>query len=996
MACLLVLFGTLSKMEKVKAALEAANPVEPSSLVAGKGTTALAGLTIVTQQRRFLDGIQGAPWGPVFLKANGGTQPYAWTVISGALPPGISLSTADGRLEGKPSAVGYYDFTVKVNDNFGQIATSAYRIRISTLTQVQQPPLKSSELPFNYVQSALFVGTGQNGGSQSLDELKALIRMNQKKFAGGEVFLTRLEDATDFQAARKVNQAIAEVRAEAGGKDFIGIFTNGRFPNFSEQADFRLQPDYYRAVSLKSNGSLWIRQPFASTSPDSLFGIEGVAVDITNDEAVKAMMDSLFAAFDHEGLSNQSVGPLNGFYVFNESRLSPVYMPFTQASAPPDNDDLVPKSALPLRPNCPSYLTQNPPLLRGGDPCVTSDFLAGPKRAVPLFSVTAKDKFVQYAAAHGVSISYLPADRNEFNNNDFEISLPSYVQFVPLTDTTVWNTWKAWVYETWSAHLEKIAQTITFAQAGNPSFRGVLYFQLPGIYSFTSPAKNEAFDYKYVDASGITRTVVGAKLSNFSKFDLYNNPVHGNDIEALLKSPWIQGFVHETTSWLMGVGGAPDRTADRTMLTTPEAIFLWNQEAAKAKLIARKYNKFFGLFARYSYFTTGDEVWVDDAIPTGGSVAGVVDSWSNRVGSNPLPITGTLSYQSAISGGMHQLCFWNSPQKLQVQLGDTLFAYVYVDPSNPPREVMLQWYSDDAEQWEHRAFWGEDIIQWGQSGTKSRRQIGALPARGQWVRLEVSAYDLGLEGKTLSGIAFTLYDGRATWDHAGIRHRDGELWPSDWEWNWDRFIPLYNPDLISTLPPGYYVNQDDMLQTTHPEYYYLIPPKSDSLTRGAWPGDLGTSWLNRLSTLSIAHTPPPGWNPRSMGFVDIFDGTSAAGWAYDPWSTTTRLSVFVTGSPNGCYMGPANIGDIYVTNPATPARDTGIRDYIKTTANYIPPEDMKFEFSVNLVNLLRSKGVVCRPGNYQVQIQVQDEQGDGLTGLLTYGGASTLTVPATP
>jgi hypothetical protein len=95
-------------------------------------------------------------------------------------------------------------------------------------------------------------------------------------------------------------------------------------------------------------------------------------------------------------------------------------------------------------------------------------------------------------------------------------------------------------------------------------------------------------------------------------------------------------------------------------------------------------------------------------------------------------------------------------------------------------------------------------------------------------------------------------------------------------------------------------------------------------------------------------------------------------------------------------MGPANIGDIYVTNPATPARDTGIRDYIKTTANYIPPEDMKFEFSVNLVNLLRSKGVVCRPGNYQVQIQVQDEQGDGLTGLLTYGGASTLTVPATP
>jgi hypothetical protein len=986
-------------METFKPDLETAK-VEPTSIVAGKGTTSLAGLTIVTQQRRFLDGIQGAPWGPVFLKAAGGTQPYTWSVISGALPPGISLTAADGRLAGKPSAVGYYDFTARVTDGFGQTATSAYRIRINTLTQVRHPPLKFSELPFNYVQSALFVGTGESGASQSLDELKALIRMNQRKFAGGEVFLTSLENATDFQDARKVNQAITEVRAELGGKDFIGIFTNGRLPNFSEQADFNQQPASYRAVSLKSNGSLWIRQPFASTSPASLFGIEGVAVDITNDTAVKAMMDSLFAAFDHEGLSTESVGPLNGFYVFNESRLSPVYVPFTQDAAPPDNDDLVPKSPLPLRQGCPLYLSQNPPQLKSGDPCLTTDFLSGPKRAVPLFSVSAKDKFVQYAAARGVSVTYLPADRNEFNLDDFgpnAPSLPSHVQFVPLTDTTVWNTWKAWVYETWSAHLEKIAQTITFAQAGNPYFRGVLYFQLPGIYSFTSPAKNEAFDYKYVDASGVTRTVVGAKLSNFPKFDVYNNPVHGNDIEALLKSPWIQGFVHETTSLLVGVGGPPDRTADKTMLTTPEGIFLWNQEAAKAQLIARKYNKFFGLFARYSYFTTGDEVWVDDAIPTGGSVAGVVDSWSNQVRSNPWPVTGSFSYQSAISGGMHQLCFWNSPQKLQVQLGDTLFAYVYVDPSNPPREVMLQWYSDDAEQWEHRAFWGEDIIPWGQSGTKSRRQIGELPARGQWVRLEVAAADLGLEGKTLSGIAFTLYGGRATWDHAGMRHRDGELWPTDWQWNWDRFIPLYNPDLISTLPPGYYVNQqDDMLQTTHPEYYYLIPPKSDSLTKPAWPGDLGPSWLNRLITLSRDHTPPPGWNPRSMGFVDIFDGTSVAGWAYDPWSTKTRLSVFVIGSPNGCYMGPTNIGDIYVTNPSTLARDTGIRDYIKAAANYIPPEDMKFEFSVNLVNLLRSKGVVCRPGNYQVQIQAQDEQGDGLTSMLTYGGASTMTVPASP
>ena len=45
--------------------------------------------------------------------------------------------------------------------------------------------------------------------------------------------------------------------------------------------------------------------------------------------------------------------------------------------------------------------------------------------------------------------------------------------------------------------------------------------------------------------------------------------------------------------------------------------------------------------------------------------------------------------------------------------------------------------------------------------------MGALPAAGQWVRLAVPAALVGLEGRTLNGMAFTLYDGRATWDRAG-------------------------------------------------------------------------------------------------------------------------------------------------------------------------------------------------------------------------------------
>ena len=46
--------------------------------------------------------------------------------------------------------------------------------------------------------------------------------------------------------------------------------------------------------------------------------------------------------------------------------------------------------------------------------------------------------------------------------------------------------------------------------------------------------------------------------------------------------------------------------------------------------------------------------------------------------------------------------------------------------------------------------------------------MGPLPATGQWVRLEVPASEVGLEGAAISGMAFTLFDGRATWDTTGV------------------------------------------------------------------------------------------------------------------------------------------------------------------------------------------------------------------------------------
>jgi hypothetical protein len=45
--------------------------------------------------------------------------------------------------------------------------------------------------------------------------------------------------------------------------------------------------------------------------------------------------------------------------------------------------------------------------------------------------------------------------------------------------------------------------------------------------------------------------------------------------------------------------------------------------------------------------------------------------------------------------------------------------------------------------------------------------MGPLPAAGQWVRLDIPASQVGLEGSILKGMDFSVYGGRATWDRAG-------------------------------------------------------------------------------------------------------------------------------------------------------------------------------------------------------------------------------------
>ncbi|HEV7684457.1 MAG TPA: hypothetical protein VGO68_20270 [Pyrinomonadaceae bacterium] len=160
-----------------------------------------------------------------------------------------------------------------------------------------------------------------------------------------------------------------------------------------------------------------------------------------------------------------------------------------------------------------------------------------------------------------------------------------------------------------------------------------------------------------------------------------------------------------------------------------------------------------------------ETVWLSGALPAGAIPHNDIDGWSWN-NNNPVPYAAPLAHQSIISSGIHQHYFTNASTTLTLNAGEVLFTYVYLDPASPPSEIMLQW-STNSVDFDHRAYWGANSVNWGTAGTESRRNMGSLPPTGQWVRLEIPASEVGLEGKTINGMAFTLYGGKASWDRSG-------------------------------------------------------------------------------------------------------------------------------------------------------------------------------------------------------------------------------------
>jgi hypothetical protein len=113
-------------------------------------TTALTRLAITTAPS-LPAGRVGTPYSQT-LAARDGASPYTWSLASGSLPPGLSLSSA-GVISGTPTTRGTFAFSVKVTDLAVVADTVDFTIVISKLTITTAAALPAGQVGAQYSQT---------------------------------------------------------------------------------------------------------------------------------------------------------------------------------------------------------------------------------------------------------------------------------------------------------------------------------------------------------------------------------------------------------------------------------------------------------------------------------------------------------------------------------------------------------------------------------------------------------------------------------------------------------------------------------------------------------------------------------------------------------------------------------------------------------------------------------------------------------------------------
>lgn len=100
---------------------------DSTPVVFGVTTTSLPGATVGTAYNQT-------------LAASNGTAPYTWSISTGALPAGLSLTAATGVISGTPTTAGTVNFTVMVTDSATPAGTATQALSIVVASSAPAVP----------------------------------------------------------------------------------------------------------------------------------------------------------------------------------------------------------------------------------------------------------------------------------------------------------------------------------------------------------------------------------------------------------------------------------------------------------------------------------------------------------------------------------------------------------------------------------------------------------------------------------------------------------------------------------------------------------------------------------------------------------------------------------------------------------------------------------------------------------------------------------------
>jgi hypothetical protein len=267
----------------------------------------------------------------------------------------------------------------------------------------------------------------------------------------------------------------------------------------------------------------------------------------------------------------------------------------------------------------------------------------------------------------------------------------------------------------------------------------------------TVPIKRESEGYRYTiekfDEPLAYRIYAGRTWTKAYRVDLVQRPVIESVALRVRPPAYMKDAAVKTIR-------AEERTVDALEGSEVEAVVQGTGEIAEAEIVRRRER----LETKMNLDDRTTRWLVQDGVPQGSWEFGNWNwDWSQK-------FRRTHGEPAQNHETRHGLGI-NPP--VAIRSDDVFVTSVLVDPARVPNQILIE--MNDGNGWEHRAYWGVNKLnKSGVDRAPANLRLGDVPRSGEWVRLEIPAKAIGVDGRTIRELAFCTFGGAVRWDWLGV------------------------------------------------------------------------------------------------------------------------------------------------------------------------------------------------------------------------------------